>query len=235
MFSITRRFLVQSMVVLVAIALLITGTITSAGNDPMLPDNITDATPFAARTKTEAQKLVKEYGLKGLDYSAMEAVTMDGVTLVRVPAPNYSGVVIGFQGGKAVSTYAMQNEEQGDYVFSRTWSDGRQIAEATSDPRTDKVLEGWVMGPDGVKVDIMTLIGENGDQTVNGIWSWFACLHDCFGLMNIPNWVLLTIASTCGAVCVGSLGAGCLACTYGIAIAAGLEGVTCVSACRDAW
>lgn len=192
------------------------------------------ASPARAATVTTTISSIHEFAEKATKLSGDEAA--DFAELATLPSASESGLTV-----QSDEPHAWRLDDGSVYVSYQLIGEGVYASnlgafvapDGTVAQRTELAIQGddtsgtvrmWV---DGEKtLDRVVTNPDSGLITPQFSWSKF---NRCLSSAGIPGYVITALTIACAAVCVGTVGVGCVAC---IAAAAGIFGGT-VGYCLD--
>lgn len=214
------------MVLVVAIA--ITGVTISKLQALDDPDVVLfNPAPYMTNVQAATQ------GYSNLDYYSAEGVMVDGIKMVRVPGPEYGGAAVTLDSqGNVTSVLVTENSvnKSTGQAHSKVYLDGTQIGELWINTSTGVVANGWML-KDGQQVSYAGFDPfDDEDARIDVTWS---CFRNCLiNMMGVPTWLIGLAGAVCSAVCVLTVGTGCVVCLQGVLIAYGAEIAFCLGYCR---
>lgn len=170
----------------------------------------------------------------------------DGGGGMAVVVDRKSGAVQGCLG------YVVEDDNEHKHV--RVFDGTKQMADLMLN-LAGIVLNGWVLQPGGARTTLtnrdLTDRGREAQaaflQTLRNSFAtpdtsdvvtaysggnFWGCMNSCLSSMGVPSWVIGAIGAVCLAACVGTLGAGCVACGLGVGFGYDAELAACVGWCE---
>ncbi|MEM1206729.1 MAG: hypothetical protein AAGN66_26070 [Acidobacteriota bacterium] len=166
----------------------------------------------------------KTFQLQPVAAHAKAGHGMVGVFIPVDGGAGYSGLQLWFQENtrELVTSVALLFEQVDPQRVAATYfADGQLRMEAVSD-LAGNILSGRVIEADGSVQDLLDYpLAERS----------YGCINDCLAGLGVANWIIALIAAVCGIACLGTLGAGCVACIFGLGVGLGAELGYCSGRC----
>lgn len=224
---------------------LVVAAVANAATGAEVKAAAADSLAVSLTTRAHLATAHKAIGLlsDGLDFDKAKTVSnfelagKEKLSII-IPGPNYGGAsVVLDKTGKVTSTLVLKNAiiDDGVNVRSEVFVNGTQTADITVDAKTGNVVAGWKLQGDQKVAMEKGYYGpdaKEGDVGANRL-TW-ACFRDCIiNRMGVATWLIGLAGATCAAVCVVTIGAGCVPCLQAVLIGYGAEISFCMSFCRS--
>jgi len=208
-----------------------TETLTPASAKSMLTAQHVDSAKWHALPDEAKTALVREHSeslisTSGLEFDFDNAQALrsdDGKTLIRLPALTGQGVVapsslnlfLDGSGQRLVVIETAFVENSATSGSARIWTDGKVTFDKSID--LSPVMDN--KNSEAAVTDAPVTTADDG--YVKG--DWWGNLNKCLNNQGIAAWAAALLAAACGAACVVTAGAGCIACL--VVLTGGTSGV----------